>query len=54
MLTLAYDEAETIEMFGQDMLDDYGVEVPDELAKDLIETYKKLIRLSREINKYAK
>ena len=40
MLTLVRSEQETLELFGDDF--DGFMEIPDELAEDLISTYKTL------------
>lgn len=51
MLTLARNEQETIELFGDDYFDEYAVEIPDVLAQELISTYKKLCSLSEQASK---
>lgn len=49
ILTLCYSPTEAADMFGKDALDEDGTEVPDELAEDIISTYKKLCELSRRL-----
>jgi len=51
MLTLVRSEQESVELFGQDYFDEDAKEIPDELAKELISTYKKLCNLSDQLEK---
>jgi hypothetical protein len=52
MLTMVYSEEETINMFGQEHLDDYGVEIPSEIVLEFKKTYENLLRISAELEKY--
>lgn len=54
MLTLARTPEETKELFGEDYLEEEGVEVPAGLVNEAVETYKKLVEISRELAKYRK
>ena len=51
ILTLARSEQESIDLFGQDYFDEYAIELPDELAQELISTYEKLCVLSEQASK---
>lgn len=51
LLTLCYLPNEAVELFGEDALDDCP-DVPDDLAKEINDTYEKLKKLSRELEKY--
>lgn len=51
ILTLCYLPNEAKELFGEDSLEEDGYEVPEELAKEINDTYKKLCQLSTELAK---
>jgi hypothetical protein len=38
---------ESIDLFGEDYIDEFGFEVPDELIEEFKKTYDKLIELSK-------
>lgn len=50
ILTLCRTEEESNELFGSDFFEDYSVEVPDELANEIMATYDKLRDLSAQLN----
>lgn len=54
MLTLVYLPEEAREMFGEEVLEDCGVEVPDALAQELHDTYDKLCELSHQVAQISK
>jgi len=51
MLTLCYSPEQAAELFGDSALEEDGVEVPDALVQDIIETYKRLGELSSQLKK---
>lgn len=53
MLTLVRLPNEAIELFGEDSMDD-AVEIPDTLAMEITQTYKRLCELSAEVKRYRK
>jgi predicted DNA-binding protein YlxM (UPF0122 family) len=40
------------EMFGEDYIEDYGVEIPEALAIEAQAVYQRLMEISRELEKY--
>jgi hypothetical protein len=54
LLTLARLPEEAKEWFGEDVLEEDGIEVPDELVLEISRTYEKLCELSAELKKYRK
>lgn len=48
------DEQETIEYFGEDFLQDYGVEIPDELLQAYNKAYQEFWKVQLELDKYKK
>lgn len=49
MLHLVYLPEEAKEMFGEDVFDDCGVEIPEDLAQEISTTYTKLCELSNRV-----
>ena len=49
VLTLVYSREEAIELFGEDALEEYGVELPDALVLEITQTYKRLLELAKEL-----
>ena len=54
ILNLIYTKEESDELFGEDYIEDYGIEVPDDLAIKVIESYKNLIEAQIEFEKFIK
>ena len=54
MLTLVRLPEEAVELFGEDTLEEDGVEVPDELVLEIDKTYKRLCELSAKLKQYKK
>jgi hypothetical protein len=54
LLTLVRDEEESIELFGKEHFEEYSIDIPEELAKDLIKTYQHLIMLSKQVKEITK
>ena len=44
-----YDDAETIEMFGQDYLDEYGVEISEDILNEYKQTMSKYEELQDKL-----
>lgn len=54
ILHLIYTKQDSDELFGEDYIEDYGIEVPDDLAIKVIESYKNLIESQIEFEKFIK
>lgn len=48
------DEVETADLFGDDFIDEYGIEVPDELIERFKNNYKEFKAIQQELDKYRK
>lgn len=49
---LLYDTTETIENYGEDYLDEYGTDIPDELAERYLKNDKERREIMSELKKY--
>jgi hypothetical protein len=54
VITEIRNSQETIDLFGDDFLDDYGIEAPDELIERFQKNYKEFKEIQAEINKLKK
>lgn len=45
------DELESNDLFGSDYIEDYGIEISENLLKEYKETYKNYLRIQKEIGK---
>ena len=54
ILKLIYPPEKTIDYFGEDFLEEYGIEIPDDLAKRAIESYKTMLEVQDELDKFLK
>lgn len=54
LIYLLRTREESIDLFGEDDVNETGIEVPDELIVEFNETYQKLLKLSREAEEYYK
>lgn len=50
MLTLVRLPDEAIDLFGEETLEEDGIEVPDDLVTEAHETYKKMCELSNKLH----
>ena len=49
-ITEILTELETFEMFGNEYIDDYGIEVPDNLVERYKKNWKEFLEIQTEIN----
>ena len=54
LLYLCYLPEEAKDIYGEVYYDEYGVEIPDELALEINEVYERLLILSEKIRKIEK
>lgn len=54
MLTLVYLPEKTIEYFGEDYLEDYGIEIPDDLVNEVIKSYEDMLVIQNKLEKYLR
>lgn len=54
MMTFIRTKEECVRFFDEEYYDKFGIEIPDELALQLIEATKRLRELSLEVAKYDK
>jgi len=54
MLTLVRSESQCKQLFDDDYLDEYGIEIHEELANEAISTYYKLLEISEKLDKIRK
>jgi hypothetical protein len=54
VLTLLHLPEDAIGLYGEDGLAEEGVEIPTELAQDVVRTYKHLGDLSERLKRYRK
>jgi hypothetical protein len=47
-----YTATETVDMFGEDMLEDYGSTLPEELLERYQKNIKEFKSIQEELNKY--
>ena len=52
VLKLVYPPEKTIEYFGEDFLEEYGIEIPDDLAKRAIESYENMLVVQDELDEF--
>jgi hypothetical protein len=48
------DEEKCVDMFGEDFLQDYGVEIPNELLERYTINWLEFLKIQKEIEKYHK
>ena len=51
IITIVYPPTEAVDMFGQDMLDEYGTDLPDDLAIEYTTAYNRVMALSMVIER---
>ena len=54
LLCLIYKKDEAIDLFGEEYFEEYGVEIPDELANEIHESYKRLMDSKKKIEQILK
>jgi len=45
-----YDEEKTIEYFGEDFLEDYGIDIPDDLLERYTLNWLEFLKIQEEID----
>lgn len=52
--TVLYDEQESADLFGDDYIQEYGIEMPAELLNEYKRIYNEFWRVQKELENYLK